>query len=419
MKNSPKDILEKLSYFYPYLRKGLVIKKLEFMQKFPKFNELYFEIRSENQNDDAWLVTAKTLVSGIETEQFSESDLDELLFLLIEDTLFNSYLFKLDTTNLNITNERSLEKLLSSWSVPKENKILDNVISSSQSKDFIVCGYRKYDLDALRLLVLDKEPVKIHEKNQEETYAAYPTLIELDFRRNLLHIRLRDVDNIESDSEKIGTIRGRIENTLKFISQFSPEIKYSEFNNTKHSLFLIEENLLKEKRDQAQQKLSEFDPHIEQFINTIEKNFSLPLDTRKSTKEYISHSVLSIIATSLKNNELGDVVGIKFRNNHDKHSKHYAEVLISDKAYKCISTHEIYWLTLPVLQNQKAAEFLKIAKKFPSGFVIFNLMYSLNTINVRLMQRSDHPDKELERQPNDQKYSEVIDFLIPFLNFNQ
>ncbi|MEH7184451.1 hypothetical protein V7104_15625, partial [Bacillus subtilis] len=64
---------------------------------------------------------------------------------------------------------------------------------------------------------------------------------------------------------------------------------------------------------------------------------------------------------------------------------------------------------------QQEIEFLKIGKLFNAGFVIFNLTASLNTINIRLMQRSSHPDNELERQPTDHKYDEVVEFVNKFL----
>lgn len=125
--------------------------------------------------------------------------------------------------------------------------------------------------------------------------------------------------------------------------------------------------------------------------------------------------MLSIISKSLGSNEQGDIAGIKFRNKHGEGKENYAEVSIIEKDFKCISTDELYWINLSVLLNQKEIEFLKIGKQFNAGMVIFNLTASLSTINVKLMQRSSHPDSELERQPTDQKYDEVVEFVNMFL----
>lgn len=67
-------------------------------------------------------------------------------------------------------------------------------------------------------------------------------------------------------------------------------------------------------------------------------------------------------------NELGDVIGIKFHDTQNKDGK-YAEITIKDSGNKCISTSNLYWLNLSVLQNTKEVEFLKIITQVPSDGV--------------------------------------------------
>ncbi|CAF1811845.1 MULTISPECIES: hypothetical protein [Bacillus subtilis group] len=414
MKKSSKDIFSDLKLFYPYLRKGLVLQKLEFINKFPEFNKCYSDVLLNSDKEEIAIKVAKTLVKGIEEGFLTEIDLDELLFLLIEDTLFNSYLYKLQSDNIICNNEEDFNGLLKNWGVPIDNKILSNVYNEAE-RDFVICGYRRYDFDCIRLLLLDKRPVKMYRQDDDDLYAAYPTIIDIDFRRSLLHIRIKDVDHIESNSKEVNTFKGRIENTLDFLSGFNPKIHYKEIDNVRKSLFLIEENLLKGQREKAQKKLVDFEQEIDSFVGRINEEFGPIPEEGISSKAHISTSVLSIISKSLGSNEQGDIAGIKFRNKHGEGKENYAEVSIIEKDFKCISTDELYWINLSVLLNQKEIEFLKIGKQFNAGMVIFNLTASLSTINVKLMQRSSHPDSELERQPTDQKYDEVVEFVNMFL----
>lgn len=81
-------------------------------------------------------------------------------------------------------------------------------------------------------------------KNEDTRKAIYPKLVEIDFRRQLLHIRLRDVDNIVGAPEIRGTMSGRINNTLKFISTLRPALNFSNISEFKSSLYTLEEYLL-------------------------------------------------------------------------------------------------------------------------------------------------------------------------------
>lgn len=73
-----------------------------------------------------------------------------------------------------------------------------------------------------------------------------------------------------------------------------------------------------------------------------------------------------------------------------------------------------YWLNLPVLQNQKKVEFLKIAKRFENGLVIANLEFSLDTCNIKLLQRGD-PEDRTKRKPSQEKYDDLINYIMNFL----
>lgn len=415
------DILTNIHYFQPYIKKSTVMKQLENLGIFPNFKEVYSQVREETEDKhEAWYNTCLTLVKGIEFDEISLEDLDELLFRLFEDSLFNAYLYQISSHNISLSDPDALPAILQSWGSPSENVILRNVIQQETSNDFIICGYRSYldnneNLAAVRLLLLDRDLVKIHKKNEEEYYVAYPTIVELDFERGLLHIRQKGVENIESDFEEISTIKGRIENTLAFVTSLKPSIQVEKITDFRKSLFLIEENLLSEKRDKAQELLESFNSEIDKFTKVVVDTFNPSTDDGLDPREYISFAVLSIISTTINTNDLGDIVGIKFRNTKDESSQKYAEIYITDKGFKCISSNELYWLNLPILLDQKSVESLKIGKMFPSGFVIFTLGYSLETANLRILQRSTHPDESLDRQPTDEKYYDVVDFINQFL----
>ncbi|MFD2924185.1 hypothetical protein [Halobacillus naozhouensis] len=420
MTTGTNDQLQNLMLFFPYLKKGEVIRKLTFIQRFPDFNEVYTKIRKDNEQNETSLLVAKTLNQGLREEKIKVEEIDELLFLLLEDSLFNSYIFPLEHRNLNIETPEKVNQLLSSWELPEKNELLSNVKKKGYHKDFIMCGYRTQsssktdrNIDSIRMLILDRAPVNLSDKNGDTKESVYPTIIEVDFARDLLHIRLKDVDNIINAEDKIRTMSGRIENTLHFIDSFQPHIHYSKFESFRSSLYKMEENLLQEKRDQALSKLRDFDEQIIDFSNKVTEKFNPPSDNDISVKTYISNGVLSIIATTLNDNEIGDVVGIKFRNNQENdNDKKYAEITISDKGYNCISTNNLYWLNLPVLHNRKMVEFLKITKSFESGAVVANLEFSIDTANIRLLQRTTNAE---HKKPTQEKYDDLINYLKEFL----
>lgn len=385
------------------------------MNIFSDFNTVYSEMKSNYKDDDTAETIARTLIYGLDNKTINESDLDELLFLILEDSLFNSYLFNLETNSLDNKNPEALNEFLDRWEIPSENKILSN-ISINTTKDFVICGYRvandHTDLESLRILLLDSKVLDIHVKNEEPVQVIFPTIIEIDFRRKLLHIRLRDIDNIIGTSFDNSTMSGRIENTLKYIGSFKPRISVSEISNFKTSLYELEEHLLSEKRNSSQRKLKEFDDEIERFTEKVCNKFNPPsLDI--SPKQYISTGVLSVIATTVDMNELGEVIGIRFRNNQNEDGK-YAEITIKDSDNKCISTSNLYWLNLSVLQNTRAVEYLKIIPILPNGVAMVNLEFSLNTANVKLLQRGKHDEPE-STKPSQEKYDDVLDFIIKFI----
>jgi len=421
------DIVENLMFFQQYLGKEKIKKELRLNGlvvegKFSNFDEVYDLLRgeaSESKKSDSKLLTCKTLATGVEQGMITESELDEVLFRVLEDSLLNSYLYKIDSHNIALNDVGSLPSVLESWSVPLEKSILGNVSKDSKGLDFVPCAYHLSESDgnieAIRLLLLDKELVPLGGKNKDEVLIAYPTLIDFDFRRGLLHIRLKDVDNLETEVEEVGKMSKRIERTLKYVSSLSPTVVSSHITDFRNYLYQIEEDVLAEKRELAEKKLETFETKIDNFVAEIAAGLETPINGTLSTKQYISYAVLSSIAATIKNNELGDVVGIKFRNVRDEDTKEYAEVHISDKGFKCISTNDIYWLNLPVLQERKKVESIKLIKKLSNGYRIAKLEFSLETANVRILQRNDHPDKEYHRQPTDEDYTEMIDYIVGFM----
>lgn len=410
-----ENLQEKLSFFYQYLKKNIVLDKLnDNMNKFPEFNQVYSEIKPTGSNMESSEAIIKTLVRGIKEKLISYSDLDELLFLIIEDSLFNSFLFKLKDT-ANIT-DIEVSSLLKSWKVPVVNEIINNVQKKSSS-DYIICGYRetlvKSKLETLRILLIDSEILDFKYKNEDSKKSIYPTIVEFDFRRQLLHIRVRDVDNIINAPDTSGTMSGRIENTLNFISSLKPTVNYTKIYNFKTYLYGLEEFLLHEKRDSAFKKLEEYKSEIETFTEQTCKKFNPPTNLQITPIDYINTGVLCIVATTLNSNELGDVIGIRFRDieHKDKHigrDGKYAEITIKDSGDKCISTSNLYWLNLSVLQNAKEVEYLKIVVQVPSGgVVVANLEFSLDTANIKLLQKN----KQDGAKPSQEKYDDILDFL--------
>lgn len=424
------DLIDNLMFFQQFIGMGKVKKYLKEMEQsgfnsFPEFEDTYTAIRNgkPEKERNATKITCEALAMGFELKRLNEADIDELLFRILEDSLFNSFLYKMTSHGVILDRVEALPELLKSWSVPERKSIINNISKSSAGLDlgFIACSYREYitdnKIESIRVLLLDKELVRSRAKNKEEILVAYPTIIEYDFRRKLIHIRLRDVDGIESEAEAVRTMQGRIERTLKYISSLQPSFEIDTFTSFRKSLYSIEENILAEKRIKAEELLSTFDEPLNSFVTQVVERFSPASDMQTSPKDYISFAVLSIIATTIEASDLGDIIGIKFRSTQKENVKKYAEISISNKDYKCISSDKVYWQNLLVLQEEKAVESLKLAQIFSSGFVESKLEFSLETANVRVHQRIEHPDKKMRQQATDEKYNDLIEYLHPFLIF--
>lgn len=148
MAESRLTLNEKLSLFHPYFQKKNNAKKLKFYNIFPDFNQVYNELRQENKgkqnsNESTSDYIIKTLVYGVEHKIITESNLDDILFSLLEDSLLNAYLFKLNTSSFNLKQSNFSQQLLQSWNIPKQPKILSNIDNPDPHKNFIICGYRK------------------------------------------------------------------------------------------------------------------------------------------------------------------------------------------------------------------------------------------------------------------------------------
>ncbi|MNW58804.1 hypothetical protein D3C74_366870 [compost metagenome] len=59
---------------------------------------------------------------------------------------------------------------------------------------------------------------------------------------------------------------------------------------------------------------------------------------------------------------------------------------------------------------------MKLIKKLSDGYRIAKFEISLETANVRLLQKNEHPDKDYHRQPTDEDYSEMIEYLVGFMD---
>ncbi|EMN7731510.1 hypothetical protein WB980_004916 [Bacillus cereus] len=422
MAESRLTLNEKLTLFHPYFQKKTIQKKLKFYNIFPDFDQVYNELRQENKdkqnsNESTSDYIIKALVYGVEHKIITESDLDDILFSLLEDSLLNAYLFKLNTSSFNLKQSNFSQQLLQSWNIPKQPKILSNIDNPDPHKNFTICGYRKIEgeqIELLRMLLLDTKILDTSYKRNESRQIIFPTIVDIDFSNELLHIRLRDVDNIVKESPEFSTMSGRIENTLNFLDHFKPRILYTPISNFKNKLFDLEERLLVNKRTMVTEKLSEFTTEIDDFTKVICKKYSVPTNNDIAPRDYISNGVMSIIASTLNDSDLGDVVGIKFRNARFEKDLNYAEIKIMDNGDKCISTNNLYWLNLPVLLKRRAIEYLKIQKTLPSGFATVHLEYSLDTANIKILQKSKKKTNE-NKQPTQEKYDDFIKFILPII----
>lgn len=401
------ELLEKIKLFSEFLSMSKVMYNLRYLGTFTEFKEIYAVERTKHKDENSSDIVARVLHHGIEENLISKENLDELLFQLIEDSLMNAFLYRLSSSA-----PADAEAVKNSLSLPTEITIIDNVYSDS-NKDFIVCGYRIVKninkVENVRILMIDKKPVDIFRKNESNTKVVFPTIVELDYRHQLLHVRTREVDNILNTEGKISKMSERIENTLNFIISLNTSVSYRELSSFKTSLFLLEENLLKDKRKLAYQKVDELSSEIKDFTDVITKKINPPT-TEIMPEDYIRSGVLSIAATTLSDNTVGEVIGIKFRNNNEQ--REYAEVTIKDTGNRCISTSNLYWINLSVLLNVEKVEYLKIVPYLESGSSIVNLEFALDTANIKLLKRRD----ENGDTPNQHKYDDVIEFIIPFIN---
>ncbi|SDF05155.1 hypothetical protein SAMN04488542_10573 [Fontibacillus panacisegetis] len=409
------DVFDSLMYFKPFLKYNLVQDHLRIMGKYPDFKNDYSKNRQDNENIDVVENICMTLAAGLETTKLNGKDLDELLFLLIEDRLFDSFLYKLDATSIVPNDPGSIKNALKKWGAPEQNVILEGLAQKATVENFVIVGYRINESDSFRILLLDKNLITIKEKNKDPEYVVYATLIEFDFKRDLIHIRIKDVDKIESSATEVRTQEGRIERTLKFIDSLKPTVSYKKISNFRTSLFNLEEHVLQPKRDTARSKLVHFQPHINDFSNLIDSKFPTEHENDVTTSDYISNTVLAIISSSLNLEQLGDVVGIKFRNQRTEDNSSFAEVSISDKGFKCISTDKLYWSNLATLLEQRKIEFLKIGTVIPSGFIDANLELKIDTAHIRLNLSSRGKPDDGKKRPSDEKYNDFVDYLLPFI----
>lgn len=423
------ELVENLMYFQQYIGKEKVKKQLGATgcmraTKFEDFEEIYKEVKSslsESRQNDSKLVTCETLAFGVEKGLITETELDEVLFRVLEDSLMNAYLYKIDNHNIALNDANAVSDVLQSWGVSQEKKILSNISKDAEGIDFVACSYRLYktdgNIESLRILLLDKELVTLGGKNREQVLVAYPTLVEFDFLNGLGHIRVKDVDNLETDKEEVGQMSKRIKRTLNHIHSFIPNVNLKEIRGFNKTLYLLEEDILGKKRAAAEERLKDFSEYIDKFVLEIESELGAESEGMFDTKEYISYAVLSKIASTIQQNEQGEIVGIKFRNLRETDTKEYASIHISDRGFKCISTDDVYWFNLPILKTHEKVEELKLTRKFSSGgYRVVRLEMALDTANVRMLQKNDHPDRDYHRQPTDEDYLEMIHYLNDFMN---
>lgn len=411
-----ENVYEKLILFRPFIK----IRKLQDsiaqlannkkeQNSLKKTFTTYNQVFREKKNDPSEYASM-SLAAMVENGSLTLEQIDEILFIIVEDSLFNAYIYKLSNEQLETNGQR-----LKNWKLPPNNKILDN-IGGKSNKDFIICGYRLTEsspgiADSLRLTMIDSRQHQIYDKNEDSTYdIVYPTIVEFDFRRQLLHIRTQEIENFKNTDERFSTMSGRIKNTLDFIDSFQKPLRYKKISNFKEILFDIEENLLKEVRENIDKDLESFKEPVESFCNAIEKRYT-NRNGNISTLDYVKTSIQTIIAMNIDRNPLGDIVGIRFRNNVENKNQ-YSEITILDKRNHCISTDNLYWLNLAVLLDVKSVEFLKLILFIDNQTSIVNLDFSFDTGNIKLLKNTAGEDGAM---PNQIKYDSVLNELSKFI----
>lgn len=427
-----EKVVEKLMYCKDFISKGKVLDYLNTTDIFSDFRKRYDKTSakfSKNKEWDSVRLTVEVLANGVLEGELSRKELENLIFYLMEKSLLNVYLYKITSHNIVLSDSGVLPELLKRAGASERNTILASIPQSrqksNQKSSFVVCAHRvvknsEGDLNKFKFLILDDSLITIRKKNQDDTEEVYPMLVEFDFERNLVHIRLKDVDNIESSDQSVSTMSGRMDNVLEYVKLLLPNVEFEKLTGFKKSMYEVQEDVLSQRRAEAEELLNSFSEEVTSFVTQIHAKFPASL-LQKSDREIlnpkslISYAVLSIISNTLDKNEIGDIVGIKFRNTREEEDNKYAEIYISDQGFRCISSHELYWNNLVVLQEQKKVESLKLVKSLASGIVISKLDFSLDTANVRILKRSNHPNEEARKQPNDEKYNEFIDYLLPFI----
>lgn len=409
-----KQLYDKIILFRPFIKINKVNDSFNQLRSidtslvkktFKSFNQ---EFRKNNTNASEY--ASQSLAALVMNDILTLEQIDEVLFTLIEESLFNSYIYRLVEEGSETNGKR-----LDDWQLPKTNKILDN-IGIQSNKDFIICGYRLVEsspgmVETLRLLAIDNQKLQIYEKKVDVAYEIiYPTLIEYDFRRKLLHIRTQEIENITNNDSKLSTKKGRNENTLEFISSFKNPIQYEPISNFKEKLFNLEESILESIRIKIDHELDNFKEPLNTFCKAIDNKYTVRADDIP-TVNYVKTSIQTIIAMNTERNPLGQIVGIRFRNSTSEESQ-YSEITILDKQNKCISMDNLYWLNLAVLLDVKSIEFLKLVLYIDQLSSVVNLDFSLDTGNIKLIKNKVGEDGTM---PTQQKYDLVLNELMPYI----
>ncbi|HHQ1180092.1 TPA: hypothetical protein ACSLAI_002743, partial [Listeria innocua] len=407
-------IYKNIVLFSPFIKIGKI--QDAFKQISTKKEEEYslkntlkeYNRKFREKNNKSYDYASKSLAAMVKNEILTIEQIDEILFIITEDSLFNSYIYKLSSEQLKTNGER-----LINWKLPNTIEILEN-IGISTKKDFKVCGYKLVEgtpgtVESLRLLLIDSQILQRYDKEEDETYNfIFPTLVEYDFRRQLLHIRTQEINNIINTEDKFRTASGRIKNTLTFIDSFKNPIKYKHVSNFKEKLFNIEENLLKEVRNKVNKELDSFKEPINVFCKSIDAKYKNKSENI-STADYVKTSIQTIIAMNIVRNPLGDITSIKFRNKSTDDESSYSEVSIRDKKNHCISVDNLYWLNLAVLLDVKSVESMKLVLYKDNLTSLVNLDYSLGTGNIKLLKNTAGEDGTM---PSQVKYDSVLDELV-------
>ncbi|HBM3885716.1 TPA: hypothetical protein LWJ46_001804, partial [Listeria innocua] len=121
-------IYKNIVLFSPFIKIGKI--QDAFKQISTKKEEEYslkntlkeYNRKFREKNNKSYDYASKSLAAMVKNEILTIEQIDEILFIITEDSLFNSYIYKLSSEQLKTNGER-----LINWKLPNTIEILENI----------------------------------------------------------------------------------------------------------------------------------------------------------------------------------------------------------------------------------------------------------------------------------------------------